>query len=199
MRKFVEEDFDALQFPVHRHPVESFSIFSAHKEFLLMPPDMIRYINFAFDANSPFVKECDTVEERRVLAAHKAGLFTKESGITEDVEEIIRSMNIQVNMAAIRFCMLSGDVDMMAMFSYETALYEELGKLAGTKKELDYDKRKDIIANAEKLRELVTNLKVTLLHGRDKMLERDLQAMLDAPELGLSPEEYAAMLGGGMV
>lgn len=207
-REFTDKDFAKMLVPVHKvqgndSVLKAFPLLSAHPEFSrVTAPNanlankVIKYICYAFDRNSPYVIYADSLEDRRMHAAMKAGLITEGQMISTQVEELIRCQHSATNQAIIRYCRLQGSIDWMALSSYETALYTELGKLGGVVVEKDNDKRKEIIDNAEKLRIVIDLLRDKLLsESNDTILHRDLNAILDAPQLNLTPEKYAELYG----
>jgi len=209
--EFVSKDFEGLLLNIFQHRIGTdlfkvFPVLSKYEEFTVNVPhikkeNLLRYIIYAFDKNSPLAAINDILE-RRVEALKLAG-FTPH-GTTHKwahgLDRMVKSLNPKVNHAIIRYCMLQGDTDYTVLVTYEDSLLKELDRLinfdAGEEDDSG-EKKKELIANINTLRKDINTLKQEFFANNvDLFLLRSLSEFAESKKILLSPEYYAEILKG---
>jgi len=156
---------------------------------------VIRYVIYTFDRNSP-LNAINDVLERRFEAIKLAG-FDLSKKIPVEVDLFAKSMNPDINLMVIRYCIIQSNTDYMVLVTYEDALFKELGRLINfdTDDEENTERKKEIIDNIVKLRTQINSIRSEMLNQNvDMFLSKSLMEFTEAKRLDLSPEAYAAEL-----
>jgi len=135
---FVKSDFDKLRLPVHLMDMKSCDVYHSFPELKYYPefshsavsklPGLIKfteilsYIVYVYDINSPYIKKYDNLLRRKRMVALDVGFKQKATGkFGQDVTDIILCYNDFVNAMIVRYLRMQNNVKWMSMVSYMQA------------------------------------------------------------------------------
>jgi hypothetical protein len=128
---------------------------------------------------------------RKREAAIMAGIDMNENGkFHGQVEKMMRCEYDSVNDIAVRVMFLNRNTAFTLFCAYNDALFIQVNALNSPKS--DKEKTKDVIANIEKLKELISKLEIELTNEdtNANLLDR-LYSFVEGINLGIRPEEIA--------
>jgi hypothetical protein len=202
--EFNDKDFNKLTYKVHEHDRDAdffklfpvfarYPVFTRYEELGVNIGYMMRYIIYCFDKNSP-LSSIENVFERRVKAATLAGFSMKNDKFPKRVEDILLSRNFKANCMIIQYCIMHAGEEYTTFVTFQEALRKQLENLMAEDEDVG-DKKKDIIANVQKLREdLRSTRDMIFKFEEDTFLTKDLYSFLETRKLKISPEDWAVML-----
>lgn len=105
----ITDEFSGMLFPLHLvidKIREKIPRLNQLYQGLETPDNMIRYVAFAYDRNSPFLK-LDSIVDRKVQSALKAGYEANTDGtFSDEVNALFKCTNKTCNEMIIRYCKL---------------------------------------------------------------------------------------------
>lgn len=192
-------DFDKLLWHVHKYDLERDDLFekipdiNKFEEFK-QPIDLpinnvIAYIVYTNDMNSPLVRKHDNINRRKKVAAKMVGFKHEDMIFEEKVESMMRGDSIVINNMIFCYLRIQKNENWSILQTFKQALENEEKELLSPDSK---DKRKDVITNIVKLKEEIQSLGTSFLLG-DKTdgLVYDFQTAIESDDLVPRPEEIA--------
>jgi hypothetical protein len=179
---FKKSDFDNLLFRVNEVPAKvsvlsHFEKLGEHHEFNLEldgfekdRSNIIKYIVYVYDRNSPFLRIEDIVK-RKVQAALKAGFRAKIKNnrrqFKTEVDYMLKGYNQNVNKMIVRYCRMQKSKKYMILVAMEEGFWGSLDRALtrGTNdSQDDIKKRQQILFEEEKNANKIERLTLELLN-----------------------------------
>lgn len=131
----MENNFNKLRIPVHtvekgQDIVQKFREFQMHEEFSQYPHadrnNVIRYVVYAYDPESPFVKNATDISKRKEAAAEEAGFErNKRSGLfTEHTYDFMDFKNEEITKMIICFLKIINNMTWTQITTDEQLFWE---------------------------------------------------------------------------
>ena len=193
------KDFDKLLWQVHKIDLDRDNIFqkipdiSYYDEFsasINLPiNNVIAYIVYCYDMNSPIVRKYDNINRRKKLAAKKAGFDESDGVFNSKVDSMLSGNDIVINGMILRYCRIQNNDDWGLMQTFREAMHKLEKKLIAPD---DKSSEKDIIKNLTTLRDELNNIsKKFLVNDRTDGLVYDFHTAIESDDLIPRPEEIA--------
>lgn len=200
--KIPDKEFSKLTFKIHgvqgdilkAYPILSdygFSALNGDKN----KDQIIKYIIYAFDRNSPLNTIPDVLQRRKVAAEIAELPVNKHGNYDERIEKMLFSQDSIINHLIIQYCIMQGSEEWMAYVVYSEALRNQSENLLQGK--TDNEKTKELIMNIDTLNTKIKEVRRALLaENEDNFLRRSLYNFSESEKLALRPEDYARKLRG---
>lgn len=197
---FSEKDYAGMMFPVHKLSdkadiIKTFPQLKNYPEFNqkiegLNSTQVFKYVVFAYDRNSPLVKDVNiSISRRKAEAVKLAGFVLADEKYDDDVFGMITCRTEAVAKMVVRYCRMSHNMVFEDLMSRMDAHYNENLWL---KTEPDATKRKSCLQNLSLLKTEIEALTNELLSAdNNTFLKEELYAEIELGQLGITVEEMA--------
>lgn len=192
---FIERDFNKLivnvrSVPKERSLLRAFPELAKHREFKvqfekLNKDNVIRYVVYMYDRNTPFRRKFPDILKRKIEAAKEAGFKISEGGMfEEEVETLLRGKDNKVNDMVCAYARIHKNFKYSFFITMEEIFYSLMRSIVDGDLKNIAELKKTQLELDETMNELLTDDKNPFL------IERFLR-YIEKERLALRPEDIA--------
>lgn len=192
-------EYKALRFNVHElgptHSVlNKFERLNIIPEFHYKHPkvktnELLKYIIYVYDKNSPFRVRIKEIDKRKVYAALEAGLIKDIQDIPKHVTEILNNKIVQINQMIVEYVRQFHEHKFAYLIGLEHLYYSQMKVIMDGGG--DSVKTKEFQTTEKLLDQVVSDI---LAGERDAEIKKDLHEIVVFKKIELRPEDIAKML-----